>query len=117
MKIHSSVSGFRPQLLPIALLPSQRVVINFLHLFSKWSYQVSFLSGITPRYLARLEISRLRPFSSSVLVVLHFYRLVKKTTSVLLGFVESPVVRHQVSTTFNIAALRPLVHPNAFRVL
>ena len=100
MKIHSSVSGFKPQLLPIALLHRQRVVINLLHLFSKSSFQVSFLSRMTPRYLACLEISRRCPFSSNVLVVLHFYRQVKMTTSVLPGFTESPVVQHQVSKTF-----------------
>ena len=64
-----------------ALLHSQRVVMNFLHLLSKWSFQVSLLSRITPRYLARLQISRRCPFSSSVLVALHLYRLLKMTTS------------------------------------
>ena len=86
------MSGFRPQLLPIALLQSQRLVINLWHLFSKCSFQVILLSRITPRYLARLEISRGCPLSTSVLVVLHLYRLVKMTTSVLPGFTESPVV-------------------------
>ena len=72
MKIHSNVLVFRPQLLPMALLHSHRVNINLLHLFSKWSFQVGFLSRKTPRYLACLKVSSRCPLSFNVLVVLHF---------------------------------------------
>ena len=95
-------------IITLPLLHSQRNVINLLHLFSKWSFQVSFLSRMTPRYLACLEISRRCPYSFSVIVVLHLCRLLKMTTSVLHGFAESPVVRHQVSTIFNVYWITPI---------
>ena len=109
-------SLWRSTAVPIAFLHSQRVAINLLQLFSKWSFPVSFLSRMALRYLACLEISRRCPFSSSIPFVLHVYRLVKITTSVLPEFTDSPVVRYQVSTTFSVCSLRPSVHSNAFRV-
>ena len=109
MNINSSMSGFRPQLLPMALLHSHRVAINLLHLFSKGSFQVSFLSRTTIRYLACLENSSRCLFSFSVLLILHLYRLVKITTSIFPGFTKSHVVRHQVSMTFNVCCITPII--------
>ena len=63
---------------------------------------------MTHRYLARLNISSRCPFSFSFLVVFRLYRLVKMSSSALLGFTESPVVRNQMSTIFNVCCTTPI---------
>ena len=105
--------GFGPYLFFMMFDVYIRELLHVLRTVSMWSFQFSFSSIITPRYLISVENGMGLPFTCSGGGILSsfIFRLWKITTTVLSGLNFSPYPRPQ-STNLSTAFCRSFIAPD-----